>query len=88
MKETTKNNTTNKSSNSSIEIKRTKPSPTPTRKEFHKYASNELSEGDFCTNHPSGYQVSRVAHALNWTYSNEKKRNNTYTYSNYRKMKG
>ena len=41
--------------------------PIPTREEFHKYASNKLAEGDFCTEYPSGYQISRVAQALDWT---------------------
>ena len=50
----------------------------PTREEFHRYASNELSEGDFCTSYPSGYQVDRVAYALKWTINNEKKRNTDY----------
>ena len=46
----------------------------PTREEFHKFASNELSEADFCTNYPStsGFQTNRVANAIKWTYSNEK----------------
>ena len=39
----------------------------PTREEFHRYASNKLADGDFCTEYPSGYQVSRVAQALDWT---------------------
>jgi hypothetical protein len=39
----------------------------PTREEFHRYASNLLTEGDFCTEHSSGYQVSRVANALDWS---------------------
>ena len=54
--------------------------PIPTREEFHRFASNELSEGDFCTNYSSGYQVNKVASAIAWTYSNEKKRNNNYNY--------
>lgn len=58
----------------------------PAREEFHKYASNEISEGDFCTNYSSGYQINKVANAISWTYSNEKKRNNTY--NNYKMMKG
>lgn len=50
----------------------------PAREEFHRFTSNELSEGDFCTNHPSGYQINKVTSALSWTFSNEKKRNNNY----------
>lgn len=52
----------------------------PSREEFNRYASNLLSEGDFCTNYPSGYQVNRVAESISWTLSNEKKRNNNYSY--------
>jgi len=47
----------------------------PTHEEFHRFASNELSDGDFCTYYPSGYQISKVASAIKWTYNNEKKRN-------------
>lgn len=47
----------------------------PTREEFHRYASNELSLGDFCTNHPSGYQIERVAQSIRWTIANDKGRN-------------
>lgn len=39
----------------------------PSREEFHRYASNLLAEGDFCTEYPSGYQISRVAQALDWS---------------------
>ena len=46
----------------------------PTREEFHRYASNELSLGDFCTNYSSGYQVERVAQAIRWTIANDKGR--------------
>lgn len=46
----------------------------PTREEFHRFASNELSEGDFCTNHPSGYQINKVSSALRWTYANDRGR--------------
>ena len=48
--------------------------PIPSREEFHRYASNELSEGDFCTNHPSGYQINKVSSALRWTYANDRGR--------------
>lgn len=42
----------------------------PSREEFHRIASNELSEGDFCTNYSSGYQINRVDSALKWTIKN------------------
>lgn len=52
----------------------------PTREEFHRFTSNLLSEGDFCTNYSSGYQINRVAESISWTRSNEKKRRNNYNY--------
>lgn len=58
----TKRNYVNPLSNDNLKI--------PTREEFHRYASNILAEGDFCTEYSSGYQVSRVAQALNWTIKN------------------
>lgn len=61
----TKTTYTNKSSNLKI----------PTREEFHRYASNELSLGDFCTNYSSGYQIDRVAQAIRWTIANDRGRN-------------
>lgn len=41
----------------------------PSREEFHRYASNTLSEADFCTDYPGrdGYQVNKAASAINWT---------------------
>lgn len=42
----------------------------PSREEFHRYASNKLSDGDFCTEYSSDYQVDRVAQALDWTLEN------------------
>ena len=47
----------------------------PNREEFHRFASNELSLGDFCTNHPSGYQIERVAQSIRWTIENDRGRN-------------
>lgn len=47
----------------------------PTREEFHRFTSNELSLGDFCTNHPSGYQIERVAQSIRWTIANDRGRN-------------
>lgn len=40
----------------------------PTREEFHRFASNTLSESDFCTQYPSTEQINKVADALNWSY--------------------
>lgn len=65
-------NCTNKTNNNTYRI--------PTREEFHRFVSNELSESDFCTNYPSGHQVRKIASAINWTYNNEK--NNNYNYKN------
>ena len=48
---------------------------TPTREEFHRYASNLLADGDFCTDYSSGYQINRVAQSLDWTIKKNKKRN-------------
>lgn len=51
----------------------------PSREEFHKFTSNELSEGDFCTNYSSGYQINRVENALKWTIKNaSQQRSNNY----------
>lgn len=46
-----------------------KPSPIPSREEFHRYASNKLSEIDFCTNYPQreGLCVAKTAQALRWS---------------------
>lgn len=43
----------------------------PTREEFHRYASNTLSESDFCTDYPGlpSYQVNKTASAIRWTIS-------------------
>lgn len=48
---------------------------TTSRSEFHRFASNLLSESDFCTEYPSSRQTEKVATAINWTYKNEKWRN-------------
>lgn len=50
----------------------------PSRDEFHRFASNLLSESDFCTDYPSRIQVERTANAISWTYSNKKRRTNRY----------
>ena len=54
----------------------------PSREEFHRYASNLLTNSDFDTDYSSGFQVERVASAISWTYANEKKRNCNYNYKN------
>lgn len=59
---TTKRHYVNPLSNNNLRI--------PSREEFHRYASNKLTDGDFCTDYSSGYQVSRVAQALDWTRKN------------------
>lgn len=51
----------------------------PTREEFHKYASNLITEEDFCTNHPSRHasaQVNKVASAIRITYNYDRTRKN------------
>ena len=47
----------------------------PSREEFHRYASDILSEADFCTDYPTGYTVSKIASSLRWTLSNSKQKN-------------
>lgn len=46
----------------------------PSREEFHRYASNLLTTTDFETVRRvcEGYQINRVASALNWTLENDK----------------
>lgn len=54
----------------------------PTREEFHRYASNLLSESDFCTDYP-GYpevQASKVEAAIKWTRRIDQNRNINYGY--------
>ena len=56
----------------------------PSREEFHRYASNTLTEWDFCTDFPpflSGGQADRVASAMRWTQANAYGR--TYHYKKY-----
>lgn len=43
----------------------------PSREEFHRYASNLLTEADFCTYSP-GNAVNKAANALRWTVNNNK----------------
>lgn len=52
----------------------------PSREEFHRYASNLLSNSDFNTDYFSDpeFQINRVASALNWTKKNANSR--TYKY--------
>lgn len=52
----------------------------PTKEEFNKYACNELTDADFNTTYPTGYQADKVANAIRWTLNNEKKRNMNYYY--------
>ena len=56
--------------------------PVYSREEFHRYASNLLSEADFCTEYPSGWQIKQCASALGWTLKNEKKRHWKTIYNN------
>lgn len=49
----------------------------PTREEFHRFASNRLSLGDFDTSYSAdGVQIAKISAALNWTYNNERWRSN------------
>lgn len=55
----------------------------PSREEFHRYASNSITEHDFCTDYPGydGYQIDKVASSIRWTLKNKRKDDNfTYTY--------
>lgn len=47
----------------------------PSREEFHRYASDILSEADFCTDYPTGYTVNKIASSLRWTLNNSKQKN-------------
>lgn len=47
----------------------------PSREEFHRYASNVLSESDFCTYYPTGYTANKIASSLRWTIDNSKQKN-------------
>ena len=42
----------------------------PSREEFHRYASDTLSEADFCTDYPTEYTVNKIASSLRWTKIN------------------
>lgn len=55
-------------------------SPLLSREEQHRYASNVLSEKDFSTSYPTGYVIDTIASSLNWTVSNENKRNLKFIY--------
>lgn len=49
----------------------------PTRDDFHRFVSNHLSIEDFNTHYPTnGTQIGKVATAINWTYNNERWREN------------
>lgn len=47
---------------------------TPSRDEFHRYASDLLSETDFCTDYPAGYIAGKIASSLRWTINNSKQK--------------
>lgn len=47
----------------------------PSREEFHRYASDILSEADFCTDYPTDYTVNKIASSLRWTLNNSKQKN-------------
>ena len=44
----------------------------PTRREFHRYAVEKLSNEDFCTSFSGmpGYKTNRIASSINWTKKN------------------
>lgn len=48
---------------------------TPSRDEFHRYASDLLLETDFCTDYPAGYIAGKIASSLRWTINNSKQKN-------------
>lgn len=52
----------------------------PSREEFHRYASNLLTNTDFDTQRHAydGFQISRTASALNWTLRNHNTKNFSY----------
>ena len=52
----------------------------PSREEFHRYASNLLTNSDFNTDYFSDpyFQTNRVVSALNWTQKNSNTRNYNY----------
>lgn len=47
----------------------------PSREEFHRYASDTLSEADFCTDYPTDYTVDKISSSLRWTINNSKQKN-------------
>lgn len=44
----------------------------PSREEFHRYASDILSNADFCTDYPAGYVAQKIASSIRWTKNNAK----------------
>ena len=46
----------------------------PNREEFHRYASNLITEADFDTDHSNGIQAAKVFSAIHWTLKNSKKK--------------
>lgn len=51
----------------------------PSKKDFRLYASNLLTNTDFCTDCP-GCAAQKTASAIGWTLSNEKKRGMSWLY--------
>jgi len=49
-------------------------SPLPSRQEQHRYASDVLSERDFCTEYPTGHTINKIVGSLKWTLNTEKLR--------------
>lgn len=47
----------------------------PSREEFHRYATDLLTEFDFCTDYPNGHMVGKIASSLRWTINNSKHTN-------------
>lgn len=47
---------------------------TPSKEEFHRYASDILYESDFCTDYPAGYIANKISGSLRWTISNSKQK--------------
>ncbi|MSA02172.1 hypothetical protein GKG47_08975 [Lactonifactor sp. BIOML-A3] len=58
----------------------------PSREEFHRYASNLISVGDYCTDYfpYQGRQSQKVESALQWTRKNALGKNQKEGYKNDR----
>ena len=46
--------------------------PIPSCEEFHRYASNLITIGDFDTDHSNGIQAQKVGNAIDWTIKKAK----------------